>query len=88
MDAHGLAAVQDRGEVHVDPRRAHPAEGGGARARDGGEAGQHLEPGLQGVAQFVGVGGGSARSETEVVELDVLVVPADLGPTGFGGEGR
>lgn len=88
MDAYGLSAVQDRGEVHVDALRPHTAEGGRARARDGGEARQYLEPGLQGVAQFVGVGGGAARAETQVIELNVLVAPADLGSAGFGGECR
>lgn len=88
MHAYGLAAVQNGGEVHVDTGRAHPAERGRSGAGDGGEARQHLEPGLQGVAQFVGVGGGDPRAEAQVVELDVLVVPGDLGSAGVGGEGR
>lgn len=94
VDLQALAAVQDAGEVDLDAGHGQSADHSGrAGARDGGEAGQHVQPGLQGVAQFVGVGGGAAPvgigggADAEVVELDVLGVPGDLAGPGLGGEG-
>lgn len=82
-----LPAVQDVGEVDVDAGGGEAADDAHSGVGDGGEAGQDVQPGLEGVAQLVGVGGGGARAEAEVVELDVLVVPGDLGGPGFGGYG-
>src|SRR5262249_28845414 len=85
VDLEGLAAVQHLGQVAVDAGHGQAADHPrGAGARDGGEAGQHVQPGFQGVAQLVGVGGGAVPvrigtgSDPEVVELDVLGGPADL----------
>nr|BFD85144.1 hypothetical protein StreXyl84_45450 [Streptomyces sp. Xyl84] len=46
-----------------------------------------MQPGLQGVAQFAGVGRGDARAEAEVVELHVPGRPGDLTGAGSGREG-
>ena len=55
MHGERLAGVEDVGEVHVDAGEGERAgHTGWAAARDGGEARQDVQPGFEGVAQFVG----------------------------------
>ncbi len=93
VDLHRLPAVQDLGEFDLHTGHGQPADHARrAGARDGGEARQDLQPGLQGVAQLVGIGGGAflvrvgSGADAEVVELDVLGAPGDLAGPGLGGE--
>ncbi len=87
MRAQVLSAVQDVRRIDVDAGHGQAADDTrGAAARDRREARQDVQPGLQGVAQLAGVGGGEAGADAEVVELDVLVVPGDLADAGRGGE--
>ncbi|KJY47175.1 hypothetical protein VR46_04990 [Streptomyces sp. NRRL S-444] len=83
----GLAAVQNVGEVDLDPGGGEAAHHRHAGAGDGREAGEYVESGLQRVAQLVRVGGRDACAEAEVVELDVLVVPGEVPLAGICGEG-
>jgi hypothetical protein len=86
VDLEVLLAVEQHGEVEVHPRRSAEVAHGPEHGNDA-EAREHLEILLVGVFELARVRRGNARTDSQVVEDHIVLLPFARSPAQFGAEG-